>query len=75
MVNTSYVKLKSLELGYNFKPSLIKKAFMQNLRIYLNFYNLWTIFSRMSKDFDCENQTYNAYPQQFISSVGVNVVF
>lgn len=75
VVNTSYIKLKSLELGYNFNPNLLKKAYMQNLRVYLNFYNLWTVFSRMSNDFDCENQTYNAYPQQMVSSIGLNVTF
>lgn len=75
MVNTAYVKLKSLQLGYNFDPKFIKKAYMQNLRIYADFYNLWTIFSNMSKDFDSENQAFNSYPQQFISSFGVSITF
>lgn len=75
VVNTSYIKLKSLELGYNFNPKLLKKISIQDARLYLNLYNLWTIYSNMSSDFDCENQTYNAYPQQFITSLGINITF
>ena len=75
VVNSSYVKLKSLELGYSFGPRITDKLRMQNLRIYLNFYNLWTIFSEMDKDFDVENLTYSAYPQQFITSLGINITF
>ena len=75
VINSSYVKLKSLELGYNFSPRITRKLCMENLRIYLNFYNLWTIFSNMDDDFDVENLTYSAYPQQFITSVGINITF
>lgn len=75
MVNTAYVKLKALQLGYNFKPTLLKKAGMQNLRLYADFYNLWTIYSQMPNDFDSENQAFNQYPQQLVSSFGVSVTF
>lgn len=75
MVNTAYVKLKSLQVGYTFKPELLKKAKMQSLRLYADFYNLWTIYSQMPDDFDVENQAFNSYPQQFISSFGVSVTF
>ena len=73
--NSSYARLKTVEIGYNFDPSLTRKIFMQNVRAYLNFYNVWTIYSKMPKDFDPENQTYNTYPQQFITSVGLNITF
>ena len=73
--NSSYARLKSVEIGYNFDPLLTRKFFMQNVRAYLNFYNVWTIYSNMPKDFDPENQTYNTYPQQFITSVGLNITF
>ena len=75
VVNTAYLKLKSLELGYNLEQRLLKKIRVDNMRIYLNFYNLWTIYSSMPKDFDVENQNYNAYPQQFVTSLGVNITF
>lgn len=73
--NSSYARLKTIEIGYNFDPALTRKIFMQNVRAYLNFYNVWTLYSKMPKDFDPENQTYNTYPQQFITSVGLNITF
>ena len=73
--SSAYVRLKSIELGYNFNPAWTRKIFMQQVRLYLNFYNIWTIYSQMPRDFDCENQTYNTYPQQFISTLGVNISF
>ena len=75
VVNTAYLKLKSLELGYNFEQKLLKKIHVDKLRVYLNFYNLWTIYSAMPRDFDVETQNYNAYPQQFITSLGINATF
>ena len=75
MVNSSYIKLKSVELGYNFNSALTRKVFIDRARLYLNLYNVWNIFSKMPKDFDSENLTYTAYPQQFISTLGVNVTF
>lgn len=75
MVNTTYIKLKSLQLGYTFRPQVLAKARMQSLRLYADFYNLWTIYSRMPKDFDVENQAFNSYPQQIVSSFGVSVTF
>lgn len=75
MVNTAYIKLKSLQIGYTFKPQMIKKLRMQSLRLYADFYNVWTIFSHMPKDFDAENQAFNSYPQQLVSTFGVNVTF
>lgn len=75
VVNSSFLRLKSLELGYNFDSNLIRKLYMKNARVYLNFYNLWTIYTKMPKDFDPETQAFNSYPQQFISSLGVNITF
>ncbi|MDR2805896.1 MAG: TonB-dependent receptor [Dysgonamonadaceae bacterium] len=75
VINSSYVKLKSVDLGYTLKPEYAKKMGMQNLRINANFYNVWTIFTRASKDFDPESQKFSAYPQQFISTVGITATF
>jgi TonB-linked SusC/RagA family outer membrane protein len=75
VINSSYIKLKSIDLGYNLKPVWIKKAGLKNLRIYGSFYNLWTIFSKASKDFDPESQQYSAYPQQFVSTIGLTATF
>ena len=38
--NTSYLRLKTLEVGYTLPKTWIAKAGIQNLRIYFNAYNL-----------------------------------
>jgi TonB-linked SusC/RagA family outer membrane protein len=75
VINSSYVKLKSIDLGYTLKSAYAKKAGMQNLRLNVNFYNVWTLFSKASKDFDPEAQDFSVYPQQFISTVGITATF
>lgn len=75
VINSSYIKLKSIDIGYSFKHEWIKKAGMSDFRINANFYNVWTIFSKASKDFDPEAQDYSAYPQQFISTIGLTATF
>lgn len=41
--NTSYIRLKTLELGYSLPKAWINKAGVKDLRIYVNAYNLLTI--------------------------------
>lgn len=73
--NASFVRLKNVELGYNFSSSLLSKAKMQSLRIYLNAFNVFTITD--VKDYDPEGNSNSGqfYPQQRIVNVGVNVTF
>lgn len=40
--NTSYLRLKSLEIGYTLPKSLLKFAGVRSLRVYMNAYNLLT---------------------------------
>lgn len=40
--NTSYIRLKTLELGYTLPKTWLVKAGIKNLRIYVNAYNLLT---------------------------------
>ncbi|MCG8410200.1 MAG: TonB-dependent receptor, partial [Bacteroidales bacterium] len=41
--DASYLRLKSLTLGYNFPKSLLSKAKIASARIYAQAYNLWTL--------------------------------
>ncbi|MFT3680143.1 MAG: TonB-dependent receptor [Ferruginibacter sp.] len=43
VLNASYVRLKTLELGYTLPQSLLKRAGIKNFRAYVNSYNLFTI--------------------------------
>lgn len=40
--NSSYIRLKTLELGYTLPVGLVSKAGIKNLRVYVNAYNLLT---------------------------------
>jgi len=86
--NTDYIRLKNFEIGYSLPSSLLKRAEIQNLRIYVNAYNFLT-WSPDLKDFDPE-QAYGdadsptgggvgisgqSYPIQKIINVGISVTF
>ncbi|MEX6689984.1 TonB-dependent receptor [Danxiaibacter flavus] len=43
IINASYVRLKTIELGYTLPHQLLQKVRIKNCRIYVNAYNLLTI--------------------------------
>ena len=85
---TDYVRLKNIELGYNLPSSLLRRINMQNVRVYVNAYNLLT-YSPDFKDFDPEltggdrnsptggdvSTSGQGYPLQKIINAGVSVTF
>jgi TonB-linked SusC/RagA family outer membrane protein len=76
MQNASYLRLKSLELGYTIPQKLIKKLGIKNLRIYVSGYNLLT-FTKL-KYMDPEHPSSNwgyIYPHNKTYNVGLNVKF
>ncbi|WP_214225430.1 TonB-dependent receptor [Pedobacter sp. B4-66] len=78
--DASYVRLKSLELGYSFSGKLMQSLKISGLRIYLNAYNLFTITDPFVRPFDPEQieGAYNAgwvYPVSKSYNIGVNVNF
>ncbi|WP_240410102.1 SusC/RagA family TonB-linked outer membrane protein [Flavisolibacter nicotianae] len=74
--STDYIRLKNIELGYNLPASLLSKAGMQGLRVYVNAYNLLT-YSPKFKDFDPELGTGSGqgYPLQKTINLGASVTF
>jgi TonB-linked SusC/RagA family outer membrane protein len=78
--DASYVRLKSLELGYTLPFRILNPYGIQNLRIFLNGYNLLTICDPFVKPFDPERieGNYNAgwvYPLTKSFNVGINLTF
>lgn len=76
--DASYLRLKNLQLGYNFPAKLINKVKMQGLRLYVSGDNLFTI----TKFFDGSDPERAAasgraaiYPQAKIYSFGLKVTF
>jgi len=85
--NTSYLRLKTLELGYTVPKKLLSKLSVKNLRVYVNGYNLLTISKthgidpeRPGSNNDLLN-TYNGYvgmyqyPNNRTFTFGLNIKF
>jgi len=75
--DASYLRLKNLQLGYNFTSSWLNKLSINSLRVYFTGENLLT-FTNMIKVFDPEVLTGNygsgkAYPIATIYSLGLKV--
>jgi TonB-linked SusC/RagA family outer membrane protein len=75
----SWFKLKNLQLGYSFPQHISHQLFLQNLYVYLNATDLFTIVSDKYEGFDPERDTfsdgYGHYPIPRIYSIGVNITF
>ena len=74
--DTDYLRLKNIELGYSLPSALISQAHIQNVRLYINGYNLLT-YSPDMKDFDPElgSGDGQGYPLQKIINMGLSVTF
>lgn len=73
--DASFLRLKNLQLGYNFPKSLLKDR-IQKLRLYASGQNLLT-FDHFYPGFDVEAPVGNAgwYPQMKVFTVGLDVRF
>lgn len=73
--NASYLRIKNIQLGYNFPQSLLKNK-IQKLRIYASGQNMFT-FDKFWPGFDVEAPVGNAgwYPQMKVYTVGIDVRF
>jgi hypothetical protein len=74
MRDGSFLRLKTMEIGYTLPTRVSKAAYLQNVRIYASGNNLFQM--RKFKLWDPE-QAENAfnYPLQRVINVGVNIEF
>lgn len=74
--NASYVRLKSVELGYTLPPSIIKTVGLQGVRVYVNGYNLLTVTGIRNVDPEHPADYYGyVYPLNKTVNIGANVTF
>jgi len=74
LTNAAFLRVKYIQLGYNFNPALVKKLGISNLRVFVNAQNAVTL-SKM-KYFDPETRGSEAnYPMMKVFTVGLNVKF
>lgn len=71
--NCSFLRLKSLEVGYTLPKKFVSKIKVDNLRVYVNGTNLFTLDS--FKVADPEVGSLTAYPLQRMINFGVNLTF
>ncbi|MDE6181232.1 MAG: TonB-dependent receptor [Phocaeicola sp.] len=76
IINTSYLRMKTFQLGYTFPKNWIEKCGIQNLRIYYSAENLLT-FDSMPINVDPEtvSERLSSYPLNKTHSFGVNITF
>jgi TonB-linked SusC/RagA family outer membrane protein len=74
--NTSYLRLKNIQLGYTFPEKLIRSAGMSGLRIYYSAENLFTIDNLpISLDPETSSERASSYPLIKTHSFGVSLNF
>ena len=79
----SYLRIKNITVGYNFPTDLIKKAYLQNARIYCSIQNPFTFTHYEGYNPEVSNRNsvmtsgedYGVYPLARTVSLGVNLTF
>ena len=72
--NGSYLKLRTIQLGFNVPNKFAEKLYMERIRLYLSAQNLITIKSKKFSGADPENPGFN-YPIPLNMTFGLNVSF
>jgi hypothetical protein len=83
MEDGSFLRLKTVSLGYNFDKNLIRKLNMKALRVFVSAQNLYTLtnYSGMDPEVSVRNTAltpgfdYSAYPRARTIVFGLNTSF
>lgn len=75
LFSKNYVRLKNLEIGYNLPSSIVEKAKLGSLRIYVNGLNLITIDKNKVFDPEATAQSGVYYPQSRVINTGLSLTF
>lgn len=76
LINSDFLRVKNVALGYNLPKNIVNHIGMQNLRFSISASNLFLIYDHMKAlGFDPETTDYWYYPPQRVISFGVNVTF
>ena len=79
----SYLRLRSISLGYNFPSKLLRKMHMSAFRLYVTVDNVWTITGYSGPDPEVSTREsvltpgfdWSAYPRSIGVTAGVNITF
>lgn len=73
--DASYIRLRSVDLGYTLPSATMKRVGVDRLRVYLSGSNLFLIDKLKMFDPEVENPSGSYYPQQRSMNLGVNLTF
>jgi hypothetical protein len=73
--NSSFVRLKNVELGYTLPKDALSRLKISSLRVYASAFNLFTITGVKDYDPEGNNTSGQFYPQQRILNLGLNIKF
>lgn len=79
----SFIRLKTIQLGYNIPTELMKRFIIRNIRVYASAQNIFTLTNYSGGDPEVSVRhsaitpgfDYSAYPRAFTVNFGVNVNF
>ncbi|HEV7331710.1 MAG TPA: TonB-dependent receptor [Flavisolibacter sp.] len=75
VVNGAYLRLKSIQLGYNVPKNLLNRIKVDNIRFYVAGFNLFTWDHLKYLDPEMPNANNGFYPQQKMMTFGANLTF
>lgn len=75
LIDASYLRLKSVEVGYNFDLPFMRKLKMNKCRLYVNGYNLLTITGFKWGDPESRQSDRPNYPLTRVFNIGLKVGF
>jgi hypothetical protein len=73
--NGSYLRIKSVLLGYTLPETLINKIGIKSLRFFASGFNLFAVTKLKVFDPEGSSESGQFYPQQRIINIGANVRF
>lgn len=73
--NTSYFRLKNVQVGYTLPKPALNKLHVSNVRVYVSGENMFTLTKAKNLDPEFPNGRATYYPQTKIFSLGLDVTF
>lgn len=73
--DASFLRLRNVELAYNLPSSVLGKAKLQNVRVYVSGFNLFSIDKIKILDPEGTSSSGMYYPQQRVYNMGLNISF
>ncbi len=73
--DASYIRLRSVDVGYTLPKTLLNMLHVQKLRLYFSGSNLFVLDKNLMFDPEAEASAGNYYPQQRTLNLGINLTF